>query len=88
MMFFYDHDLSAWGWAGMTIGMLAFWGLVIAAIVWLVRVPGRADDPWGPPLRPAPEQLLAERFARGEIDEAEYHDRLSALGGRRPAVRS
>lgn len=87
-MFFYDHDLSAWGWVGMTIGMVTFWALVIAGIAWLVRGFSRVDEPWSPPQRPAPEQLLAERFARGEIDEAEYHDRLSALGGRRPAVRS
>jgi putative membrane protein len=31
----------------------------------------------GPP--PAPEQLLAERFARGEIDEDEYRRRLGVL---------
>lgn len=29
--------------------------------------------------RPSPQQLLADRFARGEIDEAEYRDRLAAL---------
>lgn len=30
-------------------------------------------------LRVDPEQLLAARFARGEIDEAEYSRRLSVL---------
>ncbi|MFG2907794.1 SHOCT domain-containing protein [Kitasatospora sp. NPDC048286] len=29
--------------------------------------------------RPAPEQLLAERFARGEIDAEEYRHRLDTL---------
>ncbi|MEW2558755.1 SHOCT domain-containing protein [Streptomyces griseorubiginosus] len=28
---------------------------------------------------PSPEQLLAERFARGEIDEEEYRRRMSVL---------
>ncbi|WP_391858311.1 SHOCT domain-containing protein [Streptomyces silvisoli] len=28
---------------------------------------------------PSPEQLLAERFARGEIDEYEYRRRLATL---------
>lgn len=28
---------------------------------------------------PTPEQLLAERFARGEVDEQEYHRRLDTL---------
>jgi putative membrane protein len=38
-----------------------------------------------------PEQLLAERFARGEIDESEYRARLDVLagtaGGSRPGER-
>lgn len=89
MIFWYDHDLSAWGWVGMTVGMVLFWGLVITAIVLLVRTLG----PSGPtaPARPAsdPEHLLAERFARGEIDEPEYLDRLATLRGtKRPGVRS
>jgi putative membrane protein len=88
MMFFYDHNLSAWGWVGMTLGMIAFWAVVIYAIVWIVRSPGRVDQPWARPQPPAPEQLLAERFARGEIDEPEYHQRLNTLTAQRPAVRS
>jgi uncharacterized membrane protein len=32
--------------------------------------------------------VLAERFARGEIDEQEYHQRLNALrSGSRPLVK-
>jgi putative membrane protein len=39
--------------------------------------------------RSTPEQMLAERFARGEIDEQEYHQRLDTLGGKsRPGARS
>jgi putative membrane protein len=30
---------------------------------------------------PTPDQILAERFARGEIDEAEYRQRLATLRG-------
>jgi putative membrane protein len=30
-------------------------------------------------MRPGPEQILARRFAMGEIDEAEYQRRLAAL---------
>jgi len=33
------------------------------------------------PARPAPEQLLAERFARGEIGEEEYRRRCPTLTG-------
>ena len=84
MMFWYDHDLSVWGWVGMILTMLAFWGLVVAAVVWLVGATGSRDR------RPSgPEELLAERFARGDIDDAEYRDRLAALRGqaRRTGVR-
>ncbi|MFJ9695945.1 SHOCT domain-containing protein [Kitasatospora sp. NPDC101183] len=35
--------------------------------------------PGGAPHGPTPEQLLAERFARGEIDEEEYRRRLATL---------
>ncbi|HEY6745733.1 MAG TPA: SHOCT domain-containing protein [Mycobacteriales bacterium] len=77
-----DHDVSGWGYAGMAISMMVFWGLVIAGIVILVRYLGRSDLPGGgrPVDRPpSPEQVLAERFARGEIDEEEYRRRLETL---------
>ena len=88
-MFWYDHDLSAWGWIGMSIGMIAFWALVIGGIVWLVRTISRDSGSARAPQYPSPEQILAERFARGEIDETEYRNRLGILRGNgRPAVTS
>jgi putative membrane protein len=78
MMFGYYGHLGAWGWFGMTVGMVAFWVLVFAAIYWLVRSFARRDQQDTTP-RATPEQLLAERFARGEIDETDYHGRLAAL---------
>ena len=88
-MFWYDHDVSGWGWVGMTIGMVIFWGLVITAIVLLVRGVIGDEQPTAAPAPADAEQLLAERFARGEIDEQEYRSRLAALReARRPAVRS
>ncbi|MFI0716705.1 SHOCT domain-containing protein [Streptomyces inhibens] len=33
---------------------------------------------------PTPEQILAERYARGEIDEEEYQRRLATLRGSPP----
>jgi putative membrane protein len=53
-----------WGWLLMTLGMLGFWGLLIALVVALVRRPGAPDGQQ----HPGPEELLAERFARGEVD--------------------
>ena len=85
MMIWYDHDWG-WGWGGwllMTAGMLVFWGLVIWGVAWLVRSSAPAS-----PGRPTPEQVLADRFARGDIEEAEYHRRLDTLrAGRAPAGR-
>ncbi|MGW0230647.1 SHOCT domain-containing protein [Actinopolymorpha singaporensis] len=47
------------------------------------RVPaqGQAPAPHAPPpaTRPTPDDVLAERFARGEIDEDEYRHRLDVL---------
>ncbi|WP_037570274.1 SHOCT domain-containing protein [Phaeacidiphilus oryzae] len=90
-MFWYGHEngINGWGWAGMTLGMLLFWAVVIGAGVVLFRAlstssangghRGRTTDPRPPEVRPTAEQLLAERFVRGEIDEDEYRRRLATL---------
>jgi putative membrane protein len=44
---------------------------------------------WGavpvpPPASGSPQQLLADRFARGEIDEEEYRRRLAVLQNPEP----
>ena len=84
MMFWYDHDMGWWGYAGMGIGMMLFWGLLIAGIIALVMFisGGRQTrkSPSAPEQIPStPEQILAARFARGEISETEYRDRLGVL---------
>ncbi|MGW4485408.1 SHOCT domain-containing protein [Amycolatopsis sp. NPDC004368] len=79
-MYWYGNGMSGWGIALMTIGNLVFWALVIVAIVALVRALSRRPatrDREIPP--PVPEQLLAERFARGEIDEQTYRHDLGTL---------
>ena len=43
------------------------------------QLTGPHRPPWAPPTQASPEQLLAERFARGEIDEEEYRRRLQVL---------
>ncbi|SHN78404.1 putative membrane protein [Geodermatophilus obscurus] len=84
MMGWYDWDhMGGWGWAATTLTSLLFLAL-IALIAWsVVRAVRR---PGGGPPRPArsagqdsAEQLLADRFARGEIDEDEYRRRLGTL---------
>jgi putative membrane protein len=82
MMMWYGGD---WGWASwilMAVGMVAFWALVITAVVLAVRYlagpRGTAASPSGS-VQAAAEGVLDQRFARGEIDENEYRQRLSLL---------
>jgi putative membrane protein len=63
--------LGGWGALGMVITWVVFWAAVVAGVVFLAR--GTAPRP------PAPTELLAGRFARGEIDEDEYRSRLAEL---------
>jgi putative membrane protein len=43
---------------------------------------GRGGQPGAVPTHtPTPQQVIADRFARGEIDEDEYTRRLQVLGG-------
>jgi putative membrane protein len=76
-MFWYDHDMGWWGYAGMGIGMVLFWALVAAGIVALVMFVSGDRRPQQSPQ--SPEQILAARFAHGEISETEYRDRVAAL---------
>jgi len=83
MMFWYDHDMGWWGYAGMGVGMVLFWGLIIVGIVALIRsTTGSPQAPHGDAA--TAEQLLSARFASGEIDETQYRERLAIL---REAVR-
>jgi putative membrane protein len=81
-MMYGDH-MNGWGYGFMTVGMLLFWALLIFTVILLVRyLPGRDHRPPQPPPPPpdeGAEQILAERFARGEIDEQEYRHRLAVL---------
>jgi putative membrane protein len=73
--------MSGWAWFGMIAGTVLLVALVVAGIVWLARAgqPSRTSLP----ASPSPEDLLAERFARGEIDEGEYRNRLATLNSAR-----
>jgi putative membrane protein len=77
MMMFSDST-DAWGWILMTATMVAVLGLAVLAGVAVYR---RASAP--APIRTEEAYRdLAERFARGELDEAEYLDRLRRLRAR------
>lgn len=69
----------------MAIGMVLFWILIIIGIIALVRYTTGAtatrvvSAPPGRGEYETPGQVLASRFARGEIDETEYRHRLGVL---------
>jgi putative membrane protein len=81
-MMYWGNGMGGWGYVVMTVSMLLFWGLLIVGVVLLVRYVG-ADRRQPPPPTPAsdPQSLLAERFARGEINEDDYRQRLKVLSG-------
>ena len=84
------HDGVGWvGWVFMVLMMLLFVALIVGVVVLLVRSTsgGSARPPTagsgsgqGPEASGA-QQMLDERFARGEIEEEEYLRRRSVLRG-------
>ncbi|MEU8693926.1 SHOCT domain-containing protein [Streptomyces sp. NPDC048665] len=90
-MMWYDGGWG-WGWGGwivMTVFMVLFWAVVLVGLLALVRHLAGSRHHQQPGSPPPPgeggwqerraENLLAERFARGEIDEDEYKRRLAVL---------
>jgi len=68
---------NGWGWGGwllMVFTMVAVWGFVAWLVVTLIRPPDSRSG-----RRPDAQDILAERFARGEIDEEEFTRRKAAL---------
>jgi len=74
------HDGT--GWLIGLVLMIALAVLVVWAVTSLVRDPGRRDDRATPrdPARPTPNEILRERFARGEITEEQFEQMRKVLG--------
>ncbi len=72
---------DGWGWIVGGLMMLLFWGGLMALVVFLVRGafgsrPNQIED--SPRGRTA-QEILAQRFARGEISEEEFEQRKQVL---------
>jgi putative membrane protein len=78
MMMWYGSNGGWGGWLLMTIATVLFWALIITAVVLIVRYLV-SQRPTGTSAGSArtPEEVLAERYARGEIDDDEYQRRLA-----------
>jgi putative membrane protein len=64
-------------WLAMGAGMLLWIVLTVAIVLLVVRYLDRPSGARGG--SSDPEQILRERFARGEIDEDELQKRLTSL---------
>jgi putative membrane protein len=73
-----DH-MTGWGWVGMTLSSMLFIALLVLGGMLLVGVARQGDRP-AESVR-SPEQVLAERYARGELSDEEYRERLATLRG-------
>ncbi|MFG1609753.1 SHOCT domain-containing protein [Actinoplanes sp. NPDC049265] len=82
-MMYYGHGMGI-GWIPILAVVLAALLAAAALIGTQLRRPPR--EPSGTTLESSAERLLAERFARGEIDAEEYERRLSTL--RSPRARA
>ncbi len=63
-----------WGFGLGWLAMVLFWVFVAAGIAWLVLTLGRS-----PQERGHAASILAERYARGEIDSEEFKARTHAI---------
>jgi putative membrane protein len=77
MGWYVGEHMSGWGWVGMTLSSVLFVGLLVLGGLLLVRATRRQERP----TTSSPEQVLAERYARGDIDEEEFRRRLATLTG-------
>lgn len=77
---YYDHQCmmgGSWGW----VGMLAFWVLLIAGFVFLVRWTAfqRKERPTAGPRSDTPLDIVKRRYASGEIDRDEFDQKKKDL---------
>ncbi len=73
---------NGWGWGTvMAIVLAVFLVAVIVAVVFAIRdlFRGGSQDHGASSAATGPEDTLAHRFARGEIDEDEYRRRIALL---------
>lgn len=75
----WSNGMGWGGWLFMVLATVSFWALVALAVVALFRG-GRSDTtPRGRSEGQDANQVLDQRFARGEIDADEYRARKDVL---------
>lgn len=80
---FYMHGVG-WGWwLIMSVGMVAFWGLVIFGVVALARggLGQSQEERRAEPPRESALDVLDRRVASGDLSIEEYEERRAAVQG-------
>lgn len=72
------HDVGTGWWVVMMLGMVLFWGAVIAIGVWLAR---SAPDRRSTSGHLSAREVLDQRLAEGEISVEEYERSRAVLDG-------
>ncbi|MFP5218573.1 MAG: SHOCT domain-containing protein [Actinomycetes bacterium] len=72
----YGYDVGAQNWLLMLVMMTAMTALTVVAVIGIVRGLRTDRD------NPTAEEVLDERYARGEISSEEYRERKQQLGRR------
>ena len=76
----HDGDVGFGWWLVMMLGMVLFWGAVIAVVVWAVRGGlSSSRQPAASPGEPSAREMLDRRLADGSIDVEEYERRRQLL---------
>jgi putative membrane protein len=82
-----------WDWDGgwgvlMVVGMVLFWALIIAGVVWLVRELSSQKRPQAAGPDDDPLRMLDRRLAEGKISPDDYRERRAILSGDQPPPES
>ena len=75
-----EAHMGAWGWVG-GIAMILFWVLIVVGLVVLIRflLAKTQNEGSGPSPRRDALDILKERYAKGEIDKAEFEQKKNDL---------
>jgi len=75
---YYMHHMGFGGGIFGSFVMLLIFGLIIVAVVWVIR--GVANSSVESSTHSRALEILNERYAKGEIDKSEFEERKQALG--------
>ncbi|WIG60184.1 MAG: hypothetical protein OJF49_002932 [Ktedonobacterales bacterium] len=77
MMWGYYNPGGMWLW--MTISALVGLAVIVAIVAWALARSRRASDSDATSATPSAREILDQRYARGELDDATYQRMREAL---------